>query len=238
VSASQLARAPDNLRRQAVGHVPLATPLPALPDGAPHEPGEHLLTLGRFTRVKGYDTAAQVCRDLGRPLVMAGPVAGWNSAEDLDAALAGDRATTMSFADVAHFVDDVRPLVDGDLIRWVGPIGGTAKDELLGTARAVLFPLRWEEPGGTAVVEALAAGVPVVALSRGVLPSLIDHGVTGFLADTEAEFAAYVGRVDELDRAACRKVAEERFSPAAMAEGYERLYAEVLVRAGAARTSH
>ncbi len=230
VSASQLARAPDNLRRQAVGHVPLATPLPALPDGVPHEPGEHLLTLGRFTRVKGYDTAARVCRDLGRPLVMAGPVAGWNSAEDLDAALAGDRATTMSFADVAHFVDDVRPLVDGDLIRWVGPIGGTAKDELLGTARAVLFPLRWEEPGGTAVVEALAAGVPVVALSRGVLPSLIDHGVTGFLADTEAEFAAYVGRVDELDRAACRKVAEERFSPAAMAGGYERLYAEVLAR--------
>ncbi|CAN5625199.1 glycosyltransferase family 4 protein [soil metagenome] len=238
VSASQLARAPENLRRQAVGHVPLATPLPALPGGVPRSPGEHLLTLGRFTRVKGYDTAARICRRLGRPLIMAGPVAGWTSSQDLDAALARDRTTTMSFADVAHFVKDVRPLIDGGLVRWVGSVGGAGKDELLSSARAVLFPLRWEEPGATAVVEALSAGVPVVAMRRGVLPSLVEHGVTGFLADSEEEFASYAARVDELDRVACRKVAEERFSPAAMAEGYERLYAEVLVRASAARTSH
>ena len=108
-------------------------------------------------------------------------------------------------------------------------------DELVRTARAVLFPIRWDEPGGTAVVEALAAGVPVVAMRRGVLPELVDHGVTGWLADDEEEFAGYLTRVDELDREACRAVAERRFSPAAMAARYETFYRHVLHLAGRRR---
>jgi len=129
--------------------------------------------------------------------------------------------------DVRYFSAEVEPHLGGP-VRWVGSVGGEAKAELLRTARAVLFPLRWDEPGGTAVVEALSAGVPVVAMRRGVLPELVDHGVTGWLAETEAEFVGYLDRVDELDRDACREVAVRRFSPAAMAARYETLYRRVL----------
>jgi len=102
----------------------------------------------------------------------------------------------------------------------------------------VVFPLRWDEPGGTAVVEALSAGVPVVAMRRGVLPELVDHGVTGWLADDDDEFAGYLQRVDELDRQACRAVAERRFSPAAMAARYETFYRRVLGLAGRRPSRH
>ena len=224
MSGSQLARAHPNLRRQALGAIPLATPLPPLPLAAP---GGHLLGLGRLTPVKGYDLAARAAAELGLELVLAGPVAGYGSAAEL-AAAPGE------LADVRYFRSELEPLLGGP-VRWIGSVGGERKAELLRTARAVLFPLRWDEPGGTAVVEALAAGVPVVAMRRGVLPELVDHGVTGWLADDEAEFAGYLSRVDELDRGACREVAERRFSPAAMAARYETFYRHVLHLAGRRR---
>jgi glycosyltransferase involved in cell wall biosynthesis len=216
VSDSQIRRARPALRRQTLGAIPLATPLP---ERAPVPAAGHLLTLGRITPVKGYDLAAGAARRLGLELVLAGPVAGYAGPGTLD------RGSDL--ADVRHFVADVEPHLGGD-VRWVGSVGGAAKAELLSTARAVLFPLRWDEPGGTAVVEALSAGVPVVAMRRGVLPELIEHGVTGWLADTEEEFTGYLTRVDELDRATCRAVAEKRFSPAAMATRYETFYRHVL----------
>jgi glycosyltransferase involved in cell wall biosynthesis len=94
----------------------------------------------------------------------------------------------------------------------------------------VLCPIRWAEPGGTAVCEALAAGTPVVAMARGCLPSLLEPGVTGFLARNEEEFTAALGRLDELDPGACAAAARRRFGPEVMAAGYERLYADVLRR--------
>lgn len=233
VSDSQLSRAPANIRDQAVGVVPLATPMP---DSDVAVSGEHLLTLGRITRDKGFDLAARACRDLGMPLVMAGPVGGRRNQEDLAGALADPGSPVHGYPDVQHFQNDVAPLIDQETVRWIGSVGGADKTELLRTAKAVLFPLRWDEPGGTAVVEALAAGVPVVAMRRGVLPELIDHGVTGLLADTEEEFRDYLKRIDELDRLACREAARQRFSPAAMAERYERLYERVLARLKPART--
>jgi glycosyltransferase involved in cell wall biosynthesis len=99
----------------------------------------------------------------------------------------------------------VRTLEDGDGVRWIGSVTGAAKHAPLGRARALLCAIRWDEPGGTAVCEALACGTPVVAMRRGVMPRLIDHGVSGFLADDEAEFAALAGRVEEIDPAACRR---------------------------------
>jgi glycosyltransferase involved in cell wall biosynthesis len=138
-------------------------------------------------------------------------------------------------ADVRYFLEEVAPLLDGDRARWIGSVSGPAKDELVGAARAAVFPVQWEEPGGTAVCEALMAGTPVVALARGCLPSLVDDGVTGLLADDEAGMVAALGRIGDIEPAACRADAVRRFAPEVMARAYERLYAEVVARAGARR---
>jgi glycosyltransferase involved in cell wall biosynthesis len=227
VSESQLAHAPANLRRQTLGVVPLAAPVDRRP---PEPPGDHLLTLGRLTPLKGYDIAARVCRRGGHRLVMAGPVGGFPDRDALDRAVATDDVVR-GYRDVKHFFDDIEPSVDGDVVRWIGAVGGEAKDRLLRSARAVLFPLRWNEPGGTAIVEALLAGVPVVGFRRGVLPSLVDHGVTGFVVDTEDELAECLDRVGEIDRTTVWRMASARFAPEGMAAGYVRLYRDLIRRA-------
>jgi len=226
VSDSHLARMPANLRRQAVGAVHLATP--SVPWSAPPPPDAPFLVLGRICPQKGQHVAAMACRRAGAGLTLAGPV-GWahNPAE-----LAASTSAMTGSTDLAYWESQVRPLVDGDRVRWIGTVrdhaGDDAKTRLLAGARAVLMPVQWEEPGATVVVEALAAGTPVVALRRGVLPELIEHGVTGFLADTEEEFTGYLSRVGELDRGACRRAAAARFGPERMAEDYVRLYRTVL----------
>jgi glycosyltransferase involved in cell wall biosynthesis len=90
--------------------------------------------------------------------------------------------------------------------------------------------VQWEEPGGTAVCEALMAGTPVVGFARGCLPSLVDDGRTGHLVDDEDGLVAALGRVGEIDPRACRADARARFAPAVMAAGYERIYTDVLRR--------
>lgn len=123
-----------------------------------------------------------------------------------------------------------RPISTGTRFAGSALWCGSAKDDLIRRARAVLFPLQWEEPGGTAMVEALSLGTPVVGLARGVFPTLVEHGVTGWIADSELELAGFLDRVDELDPAACQRVARQRFSPAEMATSYESLYLDALAR--------
>ena len=94
------------------------------------------------------------------------------------------------------------------------------------------MPIAWPEPFGMVMVEALAAGTPVLAFPHGAAPEIIEHGVNGFLVHDEDEMAAHVDRAGELEPARCRASAE-RFSPDAVAAGYERVYEEVLHRAGA-----
>jgi glycosyltransferase involved in cell wall biosynthesis len=103
-------------------------------------------------------------------------------------------------------------------------VDGASKDEFLGNAAALLFPIRWPEPFGLVMVEAMACGTPVIALRRGSVPEVVEHGVTGFICDDESEMVEAIGRIDEIDRARCRAVAEERFSPDRMAEQYLELY--------------
>lgn len=228
VSRSQLARAPEALRRTALGAVHLSTTLTGRAIDVPR--GEQIVVMGRICHLKGQDVAARVCQRLGLPLVLAGPVGGIGEPRALAEALADPEDPRHADPDVIYYAERVRPYVDGDLIRWVGSVGGDERDRLYASARAALFPLQWDEPGGTAVVEALALGVPVVGLRRGVLPEIVEHGRTGWLADTEEELAEYLGRVDEIDPAECRAVARARFSPAAMADRYLELYAELLRR--------
>jgi glycosyltransferase involved in cell wall biosynthesis len=233
VSQSQVDRAPANLQRQVLGSVPLAVDH-APPLDVPR--GDYALVLARITPDKAQDVAAQVCRRLGHPLVLAGPVAGVNDPDELAARLADPTDPVQSHPDAAFWRDHVAPLVDGDLVRWVGGVAGKDKERLLQGARALLSPLRWDEPGATAVVESLTRGVPVVGSRRGVLPSLVFEGVNGFLADDEDGLAGALERVDEVDRDACRASAAG-WTPEEMAKRYVELYAEVLDRARPAVTA-
>ncbi|WP_231839530.1 glycosyltransferase [Blastococcus saxobsidens] len=232
VSDTQVARGPDAVRRQTVGSVPLSVPIPSEPPLPTADRSDYALLLARMCALKGVDTAVRACRTAGLPLVLAGPVAGLPDAAALDAALADPDHPVHTHPDLAWFTAHVRPLLDGDRARWIGSVTGADKTRLLREARAVLFPIRWEEPGGTAVCEALAAGTPVVAMARGCLPSLVEHGRTGFLASDEAGFAAALHRVGDIDPAVCAAEARRRFAPAVMTDRYERLYGEVLRRAG------
>ncbi|MEH0826382.1 MULTISPECIES: glycosyltransferase [unclassified Micromonospora] len=229
VSASQLARAPRALREHSVGHVHLSTPLAVDADRAPRpEKGDYAIILGRINPGKGQDVGARLAQRVGVPLMLAGPVGPYHRPEDL--AAAGDEARQNP--DVRFFYDEVAPHVDGDLVRWVGTVAGQERDDLLAGAKASLFPLRWEEPGGTAVVESLALGTPVVATARGCLPELIEHGRTGLLTGDEDELGELLLAADLLDTDECRREAASRFTPAVMAQRYVELYERVRQGAG------
>jgi glycosyltransferase involved in cell wall biosynthesis len=226
VSESQVARAPAALRAQTLGAIPLAVAVEAMPfesrkDGP-------FLVLGRLCKAKGPDVALRLCAAGGHPLELAGPVAGLPDAAALARALAEPGSGFERREDVAYFRAEVEPRLAAGAGRWLGTLAGAEKLERLSRARALLAPVRWAEPGGTAIVEALACGTPVIGMRRGALTSLVEHGVTGFLADTEAELAGYLDRAGEIDPAACRRAAEERFSADAMAEAYLDRYAEVI----------
>jgi glycosyltransferase involved in cell wall biosynthesis len=231
VSHAQLDTAPANLAAQSLGVVHLGVDLTAHRFQA--SKGQDYLVLGRFTPFKGQDVAARICKELGLPLVMAGPVAGVPSPDELAVALKDPASPLHGYGDVRHYLEAVRPFEDGERIRWVGTVGGADKDALVGGARAVLMPISWDEPGATAAIEALACGTPVIALRRGALAEIVEHGHNGFLADDESQFARFMLRAGEIDPLACRRSVERRFSAAVMAEGYLRLYNEVLARTGA-----
>jgi glycosyltransferase involved in cell wall biosynthesis len=229
VSAAQMARAPAALLAHSLGHVHLASPLAS---GATSRPmpdkDDYLVLVARITAGKGQHVAVRLAHRLGYNLVLAGPVGPYPSAEELDA---DPRAN--SYPDVRYFLEHVLPYVDGDRVRWIGNIADTERDRLVGHARATLWPLCWDEPGGTAVIESLALGTPVVGFRRGCLPELLEDG-TGLLAEPgdEAELARLLDRVDELDPARCRSVAERRFSPKVMAAAYLSLYERCLHMSG------
>jgi glycosyltransferase involved in cell wall biosynthesis len=223
VSADQVSRAPEALRAHAIGHVHLATPLA---DGAdrrrPPDKGDHVVILGRITPGKGQDLGVRLAHRYGFDLVLAGPVGPYHSPSSLAGVERSDNP------DVAYFREQVEPYVDGRRVRWLGTVRPPARDDLVASARAVLAPLRWSEPGGTFVVEALALGTPVVGLSMGCLPELVDHGRTGFLTSDADELPDLLDAATKLDPAECMREAATRFTPALMAARYLELYRQVL----------
>lgn len=176
-------------------------------DEFPFDPegSEDLLFFGRMHPEKGASRAIQVARATGRRLHMYGIV-----------------------QDAGYFEREVAPWIDGETVTYEGPVGGEARLRALGRARALLHLISFDEPFGLSVIEAMACGTPVIAINRGSMPELIEHGVTGFLVDTVEEAIAALDRVGEIDRAACRRAVEERFSVEAMAEKYHRLYERIL----------
>lgn len=167
------------------------------------EVGGHLLFLGRIHPDKGTHRAIDVARRVGLPLVIAGVV-----------------------HDEAYFRERVEPHLGGG-ISYVGSVGPDQRDELLGTAVALLHLISFAEPFGLSVVEALATGTPVIASRLGSMPEIVRHGETGFLVDDEAAAVEAVPRVAALRRSVCRADAEARFSAARMVADYAGLFTRV-----------
>jgi glycosyltransferase involved in cell wall biosynthesis len=107
-------------------------------------------------------------------------------------------------------------------------VGGADRLEALARARGLLHLIGFDEPFGLSVIEAMACGTPVIAYRRGSMPELIDHGVTGFLVDSFDEAVAAIGRLGEIDRRACRRAVEQRFTVDRMADDYLALYRRIL----------
>jgi glycosyltransferase involved in cell wall biosynthesis len=227
ISEPQMRAAPGNLRKQSLGVVHNSVDLKDF--ALQPEKEDYVITLARFTRDKGQDIAARICEELGLNLRMAGTVGGISSKELLHKELDSDPTSPL------HYYRDVQyyQQVESDHPRavWVGNLGGEAKKKLVADARALLMPIRWEEPFGMAVIEALASGTPVVAMRRGAMPVIIDHGYNGFLADDEEQFKHYLERVDEIQPENCRRSVEKNFSAAEMVDRYLDRYEEVLERA-------
>jgi len=170
-----------------------------------------LLWLGRFSPDKGAHLAIDAARTAGRRILLAG------------------KLTEPSEHD--YFSRFVRPRLGADA-EYVGEADAARKRDLLSRARCLLFPIQWEEPFGLVMIEAMACGTPVVTLRRGAAPEVVVDGVTGFVRTSPDELPDAVERAGDLDPRACRAHVERHFDVSVMAEGYERLYRQVI--AGAA----
>jgi glycosyltransferase involved in cell wall biosynthesis len=115
-------------------------------------------------------------------------------------------------------------MIDEEQIQFIGEVDEAGKQELLAGAAALLFPIRWEEPFGLVMIEAMACGTPVIAYREASVPELIDDGVSGFVVDNVEEAVAAVSRLPEIDRRQVRAVFERRFTARRMAEDYVRHY--------------
>jgi glycosyltransferase involved in cell wall biosynthesis len=167
----------------------------------------YLAFLGRTSPEKGLDEAIAIARKAGMPLKVGAKI---------------DRA------DQEFFDTRLKPLMNDSGVEFLGEIGFPEKNELLGRAAALLFPITWPEPFGIVMIEAMACGTPVIAYPQGSVPEVIEDGLTGFIVQDADDAAKAVQKVGSFDRAACRRRFEERFSASLMSSHYLRLY-ETLV---------
>jgi glycosyltransferase involved in cell wall biosynthesis len=163
----------------------------------------YLAFLGRLAPEKQPDVAIEIARRTGLPLKIAAKV---------------------DPVDRAYFQRTIEPLLDDPLVEYIGEIGDAEKPAFLGGARALLFPIDWPEPFGLVMIEAMACGTPVVARPLGSVPEVVVHGRTGFLGSSLVELVEGVKRLDEIDRAECRRHVASRFSAERMSAAYENVY--------------
>lgn len=168
-----------------------------------HEDKNYLAFLGRLSPEKGPQHAIHIARALGMKLILAGKV---------------DRV------DQAFYDRELAHLIDGEQIRYIGEVGHARKVALLSNAAATLCPVEWPEPFGLVMIESMACGTPVFALRDGSVPEVIDHGYSGFIADSVEALIEAVKDYRAFDRRLVRKIAEERFSVERMVLDHERLY--------------
>jgi glycosyltransferase involved in cell wall biosynthesis len=168
-----------------------------------HEGKDYLVFLGRLSPEKGPHHAIQAALALDMPLIMAGKI---------------DRV------DRAYYDREIAPLVDGEKIKYIGEVNHAQKVELLRHAAATLCPIEWPEPFGLVMIESMACGTPVFALRDGSVPEVINHGVTGYVANSVQELIDALRQYKRYDRRKVRQMAEQRFSVQRMVDDHLKLY--------------
>jgi glycosyltransferase involved in cell wall biosynthesis len=216
ISRSQARSAPASVQIAAV------VPNPVAVEHWPFrsEKSDYLLWLGRMDPVKGAHRAIAAARMASRRLVLAGPVQPGQK---------------------EYFREQVESQVDGRWVRYVGEVAGRAKRDLIAGAAAMLMPVRWREPFGMVMVEALACGTPVIALREGSATEIVIDGENGMLVADEAEMATAIAEIHVIAPARCRSSAAERYDVSLTASGYERIYRRAInasSRRAIARLTH
>ena len=173
--------------------------------------GGYCLFLGRMSPDKGAHRAIVACRKAGVPILLA--------------------AKMREAAEREYFEREVEPLLGADA-EYLGEVAHSRKLELLGGAMALVNPIRWHEPFGLVMLEALACGTPVVAFREGAAPEIVDHDTTGFLCDDEAGIAEAIGQLGRISREACRAAIEGRFAASRMVAEHIEVYGDLLARRG------
>jgi glycosyltransferase involved in cell wall biosynthesis len=173
------------------------------------EVGTYFAFLGRISPEKRVDRAIEIAKRVGMPLKIAAKV---------------------DPVDQEYFESVINPLLRDPLVEFVGEIGKGEKDDFLGNAYALLFPIDWPEPFGLVMVEAMACGTPVIAYRSGAVPEVIDEGRTGFIVKMLEDAIEAVRRVPELSRKRCREVFEQRFTATRMAHDYVQVYEQLITQ--------
>jgi glycosyltransferase involved in cell wall biosynthesis len=180
------------------------------------EPDDYFAFLGRISPEKGPDRAIRIARAAGVKLKIAAKV---------------DKA------DREYFDAVIKPLLNDPLIEFVGEINEQQKNEFLGKARALLFPIDWPEPFGLVMIEAMACGTPVIAFDRGSVPEILEEGLTGFIVNSVEEAVEALPRVIALDRRRVRARFEQRFTAARMARDYVATFQQLVGSGGALKVA-
>jgi glycosyltransferase involved in cell wall biosynthesis len=165
--------------------------------------------LGRIAPEKGVDRAIRIAEHCGVPLKIAAKV---------------DKV------DREYFDEQIHPMIRSGNVEYIGEINDNEKSAFLSGAIVLLVPIDWPEPFGLVMIEAMACGTPVIAYNRGSVPELIEHGVTGFIVEDEAQAVAAVDRLGRLSRSIIRGRFERRFTARRMAEDYLHLYHRLAVK--------
>jgi glycosyltransferase involved in cell wall biosynthesis len=169
--------------------------------------GDYLAFLGRVSPEKRVDRAIEIAKRVSMPLKIAAKV---------------DRA------DRRYFKREIEPLLAESDAEWVGEISDQQKNEFLGNAYALLFPIDWPEPFGLVMIEAMACGTPIIAYQCGSVPEVMEDGVTGFIVRNQDDATQAVNSIRNLDRSRCREVFERRFTADRMASDYVDVYKQLI----------
>ncbi len=166
-----------------------------------------LIFLGRIEKVKGCHIAIGIAKTTNNKLIIAGNISSLSE-------------------EAAYFKNEVEPFIDGDQIKYVGPVNDEQKNEWLGKCKALLFPIQWEEPFGIVMIEAMACGTPVIGFNFGSVNEVVDEGITGIKVQSEKEIIDAVRKASILIRSDCRLQAMSRFDVGVIAKQYLSLNCE------------